>query len=358
MRSDIDLTPNRDFANHHKDNGIYEKIYKHKEIPWKEKRKESSFCASIGDYMDWSTTSMTTIHNFDIRFDSDYIIDQSFLSDTILQYNTTVNSTSTSTKKLTIAYTDNNSDQKPTTYGNFPTGTREEIIKHRIPDTVKKIPKSYFVCVDCGKKLSKKPWSEVTYLCYECYKETLGQPKAKTLEKSQLWAGNSKIGLNRRVMIGRRNALSITSELDDSYSSKKYYDHKSCPWAPSDTFEYHYNKPNVNGFYGRYYGADKGISERVFRLSLYYKNKNIGNRGTKFQPNGRIPQKYDKLFDDMDWKEMLLERLDDETRKQKQRNIHQKHIESELSTVQSIRNNNITMRELRWNINEYGMFLM
>lgn len=45
------------------------------------------------------------------------------------------------------------------------------------------------------------------------------------------------------------------------------------------------------------------------RYALYYKGKVLNNREDMYQPMGRVPQEYDRIFDSINWRDMLRRRL-------------------------------------------------
>lgn len=357
MRSEIDLTPNRDFADRHKGNAIYKKIYDHKEIPWRETKKTPKFTFSSYDDSNTMWVTSTTIDNSIqdlITTDEDGFVFNQYISSNTFNYSTSSNSMKTN---IRLIYKESQYEKKSGGYKNFPTGTREEIIEKRIPETMKKIPRQIITCVDCGKKILRKPWMKVNYLCHDCHEKSLKHPNANKISKSQLWACRNNSMRNNRDIVMICNAPTISSELEDNHTDMHYY-YRTLPWDKTDTIEFYYDKLDGSGNTHWYNRINYNLSERVERLALYFKEKPIGFRGTKFQPNGRVRQEYDELFESMDWKEMLMERLDKESRKEKEVNIRTRNLESRLFKKQNNRTDVSFSHRLDWTTgDDFNLFV-
>ena len=156
------------------------------------------------------------------------------------------------TQKLYYTHT----ERTPSNSMLFPTGNKNKIINSRFKFT-KKHSSLIHKCSICGTKYV----SYGTVSSHNCYK--LMNNNRNIL---------SKLKRNKKV------------KLENTYNSYHGY----IPWRDS-LWSYFYNtKP------AKY---------------VYYKGMTLRRRSEPWQPNGRIPQDYDELFDSLNWREMLQKRL-------------------------------------------------
>ena len=327
MRAEIDLTPDRDFSEFYKNNGLYKKTYKHKSIPWRDKKDPPGWI-----YMNDNIIEYT---GFDNRLIAELSEDQDLESFTVfgdMNFNNTSWSMNTfssysnsSTQKYSYLFYNKKSSSvevETSEIMDFPTGNRKEIISKRKYKT-RKIAMVKRSCKYCKKMFVEKPWrnsSETSFCsdkCEELYKNSLRYTKAKKTPKLELWRQYDENPANnslRYFTMKRCNALCISSEYQDEESSHKYY--KELPWSYFDTYE----GKNMRHTWPLYVQA-KSLSYNVLIKALYYKGKHVPINGEKLQPKGRVPQEYDDIFDKLDWRELLLKRLDDEEKIKKEQAI-------------------------------------
>lgn len=323
MRSDIDLTPDREFSDFNKNNGIYAKDYTHKSIPWRKKKKENRFYVSDGvTYI--SSTNIELNNNYnDILDDFQLhgIIMNNSTSTTTYTWNisTTDSMTTSSNKSKYVVYKTESTEEsvKRREITNFPTGRRKDIIRNRQYSYVvdKNVDK---FCSQCGLAYKDAPWRKHSKFnlcsdrCLAKYVTSTRYKKAKTVKKSNLFDAKRHVQFKNN----RDRIEYIYNKSRRSYG--KTYFHKELPWDYTDTYEGRFD--NSWSLYRR---KTSLIRTAVLSKALYYKGKETRMHTDKFQPDGRVPQEYDEIFDNLDWRELLLKRLDISDQEQKMQSIKQ-----------------------------------
>ena len=276
MKESIDLTENRDFRDGDNITILNQSNVKNiKSTPWVNgvdpdlpaSLKPKNLSYYYIDNMDFS------INNINIRTDEFNNIQFNEITSS-LDFDTL--SSTTTNRNFRIRYTENDyvefinsgsCTQKlyytqtkitPSNSMVFPTGNKNKIINSRFKFT-KKHSSLIHKCSICGTKYI----SYGTVNSHNCYTLMSGKNKRNIL---------SKLKRSKKV------------KLDNTYNSYHGY----IPWRGS-LWSNFYNTKNKN--------------------YVYHKGMTLGRRAEPWQPNGRIPQDYDELFDSLNWREMLQKRL-------------------------------------------------
>ena len=368
MKREIDLTERNDFSSFGDSRVIQEKqkSYRHKSTPWKRGADDesvplkmidstgyfytttSSNSSSVGLSMN---SSFTSNHAWRLRFN--HINDD--LSDNVMRFTINKNrhgdevdsfvysiNYNLNSKKF-ICYSSDGSivylSDQPANNNIFPTGKKEEIKALRytkiLRDKYKEEKKTY-TCDCCGKRFKVKPWGDYNtedykILCDECYKTILAKNETKkSYPRDKIlvdrWAGSlpNRFTANfyriappmhmthhRLFQVIAFDIPSLSSDMKDEFIQPRFPEGFR-EWDYEDVYEEHVLEFNMHTDKNKVY--TKGQSRRGLR-----------RREEPWQPNGRISQPYDQMFDRMDWRDMLklrLGELDGPLAKEPENRIH------------------------------------
>ncbi len=365
MKREIDLTERNDFSSFGDSRVIQEgkKSYRHKSTPWKRGADDESVPLKDGNgyyYTSTSTISSSTIdvglsfngtstHSWAIdRFNTNFndqlvqfTLNKKRHRDELDSYVYNVSYNLNSNKY--ICYTSDGSivylSDRPTNDNIFPTGKKEEIKALRyakiIRDKYKEEKKTY-TCDCCGKRFKVKPWGgyntdDYKILCDECYKTILAKNETKkSYPRDKIlvdrWAGSlpnrftsnfyriappMHMTHHRLFQVIAFDIPSLSSDMKDEFIQPRYPEGFR-EWDYEDVYEEHVMDFNRRIDDKKVY--TKGQSRRGLR-----------RREEPWQPNGRIDQPYDQMFDRMDWRDMLklrLGELDGPLAKEPENRIH------------------------------------
>lgn len=266
MKTNIDLTENRRFSEVHIT--INDIKSNKKSTPWehgvdpdlpaklKKNNHDYTYIFNNGSRLDFLnliddfSSSVTDIAVVDTWHDlNDSIFSTtSYFTDSTTTTNTTTTNWMKNNKKLYGLYKISEYDR------GFPTGHKYEIINSRTKST----KKNTLVCK-----------------CYNCGKKIINYKDLRLSSRCDCIKSNNT----------RKNDLKYLDKYDENFH---YYPHKRLPWHIWDI-------P---------FSWEELRMERHKKI-VYYKNRQLRRREEPWQPNGRVPQEYDELFDSLDWREML-----------------------------------------------------
>lgn len=347
MKREIDLTERNDFSSFNNNRVIQEKkkSYRHKSTPWKRGADDESVPLKyIDEGFYYTTTSSNS--SMRINMNSSFTSSRSWtfndintnLDDEVIRFTLNKNrhgdevdsfvyniSYNLSSKKF-ICYTSDGTtvylSNQPANDTIFPTGRKKEIKSQRytkiLCDKYKEEKKTY-TCECCGKRFKVKPWStynidDYKILCDECYKPIfVKDDKKKSYPRDRIlferWAKDNHRHFmdyvySVRPMHTQHNRLfqaiafdipALSSDMKDEFIMPRY-PKGFREWDYEDVYEEHEMNFNI----------------RINAKKVYTKGKSsrgLRRREEPWQPNGRIDQPYDHMFDRMDWRDMLKLRL-------------------------------------------------
>lgn len=354
MKQEIDLTQRNDFSSgfRHTDGEITPKKYKHKTLPW-ERAGEDELAPRLTGIFHGSfnyNINGTTTFNDVIDLDDDSFIVQQILEDEFgFDTRMITNRFSTNIVDQMITYASGRISSPNSTWNSlkryyvtqrssstsknvFPCGHKLDIIEKRQPEEVvdkyKELREGKHCCV-CGRKISilpwRKPrvaekharslWSINEFICESCYKEEQKEKEIfviipgeepdvdfeqeETLRLMKRWKSSHQDLRSNSTqyskMFGDVPCISSNIEMDPRIIESKHYPKGYKDWDYMDDYETEQNYQIVK----RHMSKD---------LKVYYKGKGaegLRRREEPWQPHGRVSQPYDRLFDRMDWREML-----------------------------------------------------
>lgn len=304
MKESIDLTENRAFRNNTQ-NLLNKKSYQRKRTPWKKAKPdelaESSSGYELSSTLYTSTNSSTWIDNstsIDDWFgyndlslssttntinlswlNSPYLRDNSSMSNFLVKYY--------GNGSITIS-----SSESYTDFSVFPTGRRDHVKLHRLPENNKKYQTEFKKC-RCGEKISKAPWND-KYKCKQCVEKEEAQKESKYKEMSFMHEYFKKKNRYCSDVIPVP-CLSRDIPMQEEKKIPKRYKE----WD-------YYNDEFISEYIYDLFGRNK---DRRRKKCVYYKGRELQIREEPWQPKGRVPQEYDELFDSTDWRDMLKKRI-------------------------------------------------
>ena len=366
MKREIDLTERNDFSSFGDSRVIQEKkkSYRHKSTPWKRGADGESVPLKDDNGYNYTSTSInssstsldvglsfndTSTHSWAIdRFNTNF-------NDQLIQFTLNKNrhgdevdsfvysiNYNLNSKKF-ICYSSDGSivylNDQPANNNIFPTGKKEEIKALRYTKILRdkyKEEKKIYTCDCCGKRFKVKPWGDYNVenykiLCDECYKTFLAEndtkksyPRDKIL--IDRWAGSLHHGFTNnfysltRPMHIPHNRLFQAIAFDIPVLSSDIKDEFIYPRFPKGFREWDYEDV--------YEEHVMDFNRRIDDKKVYTKGKSrrgLRQREEPWQPNGRVDQPYDQMFDQMDWRDMLklrLGELDGPLAKEPENRIH------------------------------------
>lgn len=355
MKREIDLTQRNDFSsgNHRFSDGeITPKKYNHKSLPW-ERAGEDELAPRLTGIFRGSFSyniNRTTTLNDVIDLDDDGFIVQQILEDEF-GFDTRIinNRFSTNTFDQMITYATGRISSPNSTWNSlkryylsnesvkssknvFPCGHKLDITAKRQPEEVvdkyKELREGKPCCI-CGRKISilpwRKPrvseknghslWSITEFICESCYEKEQKEKEIfiifpcdepdvdfeheETLRLIKRWKSSHQDLRSNTTqyskIFGDVPCISSDIKMDARIVAGNRYPKGYKDWDYMDDYETEQNYRIVK----QHMSKD---------LKVYYKGKGaegLRRREEPWQPHGRVPQPYDRLFDRIDWREML-----------------------------------------------------
>lgn len=307
MKDSIDLTENQAFQN----NSIKRTSakYPHRTLPWERADVLDSAKRKFDNHFNqfnYSITDTTNNYTWSVRFDNS--VNNNLTTNVSVSMNVYENDTYTDSfyniqsefGSVDNTWTLSQDNYSYTIHMNedilksiFPTGHRDYIKLHRKKEIFEyeKVEKSK--CKICGKTLLKLPWyKKEDYLLFNmCEKHFKECNEEKSLHKRMRW-----------------------------YSKKvtNYIRTKNDMFVTVPCISRRLPKEKLKRIFPKRYKCWEEIYDPIYRPrnkvikdnAVYYKKyKQKYFRGGPWQPKGRVDQVYDDIFDKINWREMLINRV-------------------------------------------------
>ena len=308
MKRSVDLTEQRLFSDTtyewltRHSNSLYKK--ERKRIPWREievvyygKNFQPAFIESFT--MDGITNTVDYAGEYYIMDDvvsTIYEPVHNFVSRTVVYNNDEPwfaidLDTDDTYENIELLHEEKRSRFVPGIYINFPTGRAKSIASKRQLRVTDSAKYGYFCkCAGCNQKKKYRPWTKETCyssVCSDCVNDLfIYKRKIKDIKENQknIWKDSKSI--HNENSYGWRNFANTLRRLSETRESRRFFPrNKVKPWD----------------FYESNMDDDFDIKSKAVK----YKGITLHGRQIPWAPKGRIPQEYDTIFDNLDWKEML-----------------------------------------------------
>lgn len=327
MKESIDLTEHRDFREDRVAKSPVKK-YPHKSLPWvkagdfelAEKRPQSYNSNFI-----YSTSTRDLTWN--IRWndlDDEFTIDDTvrfidtFTNDPMIRAATTdresgfIRAAEKWISSSSYYYYDSDRiiDRK---LEPFPMGNKKYIIEHRkieipVPKYARFHVKNSYSCRSCHAKIARTPWHDtINSLCDTCMEKEELFDRLYMMKRHNIFRKKS----GKKCQIGRRDLVFE----EDRFSSVPCLSRRIPVEKKKRVFPKRYNAINhpyyvdAGRLYNMLFDDHRPVTTSMRKLAVYYKGRELRRREEPWQPNGRIRQSYDTMFEDTDWRDMLRHRL-------------------------------------------------
>lgn len=305
MKESIDLTENRAFYGNGKKSP---KRYPHKNLPWlhagdfesaKLRKKDDTLFAKTY-FSDNQTVTWRYLleDNYSFQISSNNIsfntTDNNFYSNSLYNSHNSTTYMITSDNNIDWLSLENIKEVHPEI---FPTGKRDDIKLNRLKETSKYINyrKDFCLCSKCGKKIYNTPWDRKYYGIRICEEDC----KSVILKNELRWK------LSENYSFYRFND-------DDVYSDIPCISKRIPKMKQERKYPKRYNCLKTD--WARPYSVKRFKQEN---RKVYYKGFNNRSRfrfsDLPWQPKGRVRQVYDDIFEDMSWRDLLRQRLEERT---------------------------------------------
>lgn len=325
MKESIDLTEHRDFREDRVAKSPVKK-YPHKSLPWIkagdfELAEKRSQLYNSSNYF-YSTTSSNQ-RTWTVRWDEEEnILDD--VTDVVQSFMDVSNSFSTTSDLRYIRaaekwlssssfyyYDSDNLIAKKLSV--FPLGHKRDIIENRAiefntPKYASHHIKHSYRCKNCGTKVSRTPWHDsFNCICDTCKEKEDRLDREFMFERHKVFKKKS----GKKCQIGRRDLVFD----DQKFASVPCLSRRIPTEKKERIFPKRYNVLDTpyhvdrGRLYNMLLDMRQDVKVPMRKRSVFYKGRELQRREEPWQPNGRVRQDYDRIFEDTDWRDMLRHRI-------------------------------------------------
>lgn len=213
----------------------------------------------------------------------------------------------------------------------FPLGKRDVIKEKRKPyvpyDTerdiisfLRTLPKTCHKCKLCGKNISRKELGErliSANVCCDCTREIDEENKHPKRKICVEYLYNRFIMSEEDEKVievdGEMSSLSLKRDMTEDKMDPRnvHWLHGMKRFEEEDEVSSYQGVPYDKYFFVmRIPDEEEILTHPISHYCVYYRHRELRIREEPWQPKGRVPQWYDKIFDSMNWKDLFQERVE------------------------------------------------